>query len=327
MSNVFPVMYSMLSSDALLQFVNENFNVEPVLKCKNLNRGLNDTYVVINQNSKYILRVYRSKWRSRADVDYELGVLEFLSNHNVAVSEPIKNKNGELTSEIFAPEGVRYLTLFSFAEGERPRLDAKISYEYGKTVAKIHHVTDTFEGSQGRFHLDFNHLIDEPLRIFIPAMIEYGGDLSYVQSWARTIRELVSFNELNYGFCHGDLHDWNAHWNGNQLTIFDFDCCGPGYRVYDLAVFLWNLKTNYKGAVTENWESFLNGYRELRSITHTEMQSIPWFVAARRIWLAGIYLSNEDVWGTGIVNEHFFQSFVDQLKEDEKEIGINIVTQ
>jgi Ser/Thr protein kinase RdoA (MazF antagonist) len=27
------------------------------------------------------------------------------------------------------------------------------------------------------------------------------------------------------------------------VTIFDFDCCGPGFRAYDLAVFLWNFKT------------------------------------------------------------------------------------
>ncbi|MBO9129426.1 phosphotransferase [Bacillus sp. 165] len=326
MSTVFPVMYSMLSSDALRDFVNENFDVGWVIQCKILHRGLNDTYVVVTEDSKYILRVYRTPWRSRAEVEYELGVLDFLSKHGVSVSVPIKNISGQMSSEINAPEGIRCVTLFTYAEGARPRLDANVSYEYGKTVAQIHNVTDGFNDSQDRFHLDFRHLIDEPLRVVTLSMIEYGGDIAYVQSWARTIRERVLIEEMDFGLCHGDCHDWNAHWSGSTLTVFDFDCCGPGYRAYDLAVYLWNLKTNYKDTETENWIAFLNGYRTLRPITETQIQSIPWFVAARRIWLAGIYLSNEDVWGTGMINEHFFRSFVDHLKEDERELGIKIET-
>lgn len=322
--NIFPVMYSMLSSDALRDFVNENFDVGQVITCKILNRGLNDTYAVITGDCRYILRVYRTPWRTRTEVYYELEALDFLVQHGVSVSAPIRNVDGNLASEVVAPEGLRYVTLFTYAEGKRPQLDVSISYEYGKTVAQIHNLTDDFVTSQTRPGLNFTYLLDEPLKIFTPTMKEYGGDISYVQSFARAIRERFSKQDMDFGFCHGDFHDWNAHWNGNKLTIFDFDCCGPGYRAYDMAVFLWNLKMNYKGQEIENWMSFIQGYGALRTITDTQLDSIPWFVAARRIWLAGIYLSNEDVWGMGIINDGFFRSFVDQLKEDESAMGIQI---
>lgn len=322
--NTFPVMYSMLSSDALRDFLNQNFNVGTVTTCKILNRGLNDTYAVVTDDGNYILRVYRTPWRKRTEVYYELEVLDFLCHHGVSVSAPIRNVDGDLACEVVAPEGLRYLTLFTYAEGKKPRLDSSISYEYGKTVAQIHNITDNFVTSQTRSELDLTYLLDKPLKIFTPTMVEYGGDITYVQSWTKEICEHLSSQDVDFGFCHGDFHDWNAHWNGNKLTIFDFDCCGQGYRAYDLAVFLWNLKTNYKGQETENWTSFVDGYRAVRPFTDTQLQSIPWFVAARRIWLAGIYLSNEDVWGTGIINKSFFRSFVDQLKEDESDMGVKI---
>lgn len=327
MSHRFPVMYSMLSSDALGHWVEGQFDVGPVTTCQMLGRGLNDTYIVVTENRRYILRVYRTPWRSQQDVNYEVDVLDFLVQHGVSVSSPIKNRDGEWTSAVQAPEGVRPVVLFTYSEGTRARLDATISYEYGRIVAQIHQVTDAFVPAYDRsqhLSLDLKHLIDEPLRILTPAMAASGGDVAYVQAWVRTIHERLPVAEMEFGFCHGDVHDWNAHWNGCKLTMFDFDCCGPGYRTYDLAVFLWNLKTNYKGRETENWVPFVDGYRAVRPLSDMQLQLIPWLVAARRIWLAGLYLSNEDVWGTSMVNEDFFRSFVDQLKDDEKELDVKI---
>jgi len=322
--NSFPVMYSMLSSDALHEFVDRNYDVGQVTRCKILSRGLNDTYRVDTERDRYILRVYRTPWRSQADVYYELDVLNYLSQNGVPVSAPLRSIDGQLAKEIDAPEGERYVTLFTYAEGTIPRLNEEISYAYGKTVARIHSLTDTFTSPYRRFHLDFNHLLDEPLRIISPALIEFGGDITYVESWVRTIKECVPIDSMEFGFCHGDFHDWNVHWENGILTVFDFDCCGLGFRAYDLAVFLWNLKTNYKDKETDNWTAFLKGYTDIRTITEIDVQFIPWFVAVRRIWLAGIYVANDDVWGTAIVNEGFFRSFIEQLMEDERELGLSI---
>jgi len=316
--NVFPAMYSMLSSDALLDFVASHYDVGTVTRCKILTRGLNDTYRVSTDEGVYILRVYRTPWRTKADVLYELDALEHLHRQGVSVSVPVKGIDGEVAREINAPEGTRYIVLFTYAGGTVPILDKKISYEYGKIVAQIHHLSDSFSSSHQRARLDLDHLLDEPLAAIAPAMTENGGDVGYIKFWVDKIKEHLPVDRLNYGFCHGDFHDWNAHWDG-RLTIFDFDCCGTGFRAYDLAVFLWNLKINYQGKEADNWQAFLTGYTVTRPLAQIELDAIPLFVAARRIWLAGIYVSNEDVWGTAIINERFFRTFVDQLKDDERE--------
>ncbi|WDL95969.1 phosphotransferase enzyme family protein [Alicyclobacillus sp. ALC3] len=322
--NTFPVMHSLLASEALANFVSENYSVGQVVTCKLLSKGLNDTYLIGTSDDSYVLRVYRTPWRSKSEVLYELEVLDFLAHHGASVSAPVPNGFGQLACEVPAPEGMRCLALFTYAEGRRTRLNPDISFAYGQTVGQLHSLTDDFVSTHTRPGLDFAQLLDEPIRRFSSVMTEFGGDIAYVQAFACAIRDQLSQCDLNVGFCHGDVHDWNAHWNGNELTFFDFDCCGPGYRAYDLAVFLWNLKTNYKGEEAQNWASFIDGYRTVRTLTDSELQSIPWFVAARRIWLAGVYLSNEDVWGTGIINEGFFRAFVDQLKGDESDLGVQI---
>lgn len=315
-------MHSTFSSEALQDFVNTHYDVGSVVGCRLLTRGLNDTYRVDTERGRFVLRVYRTPWRSRTEVDYELDVLTYLNDCNIPVSAPVKNCAGTFTTEIAALEGTRLMTLFTYAKGSIPRLDPEISAEYGRTVAKIHQATDNFSSHYRRFNLDFQHLLYEPLERIRPTMTQYGGDVTYIESWIKTITAHVSIELLDFGFCHGDFHDWNTHLDEGILTVFDFDCCGKGFRAYDLAVFLWNLKTNYKGKETENWSSFLEGYREVRPLSEADLNAIPFFVAARRIWLAWIYLTNEDVWGTAIVNERFFQSFVDQLQEDERELGI-----
>jgi thiamine kinase-like enzyme len=40
---------------------------------------------------------------------------------------------------------------------------------------------------------------------------------------------------LEIGFCHGDFHGGNACQKDGSFTFYDFDCCGWGYRAYDLA--------------------------------------------------------------------------------------------
>jgi Ser/Thr protein kinase RdoA (MazF antagonist) len=160
MNDEFPITYSLLSSDALENFVERNYEIGRVTSCKLLTKGLNDTYREDSETGTFILRVYRTPWRSKSDINYELDVLNYLSENGVTVSAPIKSTGGYFAIEINAPEGERYLTLFTYANGSIPNLNEEVSYEYGILVARIHNLTDTFSSSHHRFHLDFNHLLE-----------------------------------------------------------------------------------------------------------------------------------------------------------------------
>ena len=109
----------------------------------------------------------------------------------------------------------------------------------------------------------------------------------------RRLIERVQAN-LDFGFCHGDLHGFNAAFDGERVTMFDFDCCGAGWRAYDIAVYRWLLENR---KMESNWKPFLDAYQARRPLAQMDVSAVPWFVAARYIWLLGLHTSNASYLG------------------------------
>src|SRR5690606_3348001 len=104
--------------------------------------GMNHTYFLFNTETKYVLRAYSHNWRSKAEIIEELELLKSLKDKNLNVSFPIEDKNGAFIQEINAPEGTRYVVLFSFAQGGKIRsMDNETCFRIGSLMAKIHDYT------------------------------------------------------------------------------------------------------------------------------------------------------------------------------------------
>lgn len=157
-----PVIHSIPDGRALMTTVLPEYLIPQPHSCKLYKRGLNDTYLVETEVEKYILRIYRRSWRNKQEIDFELALLGFLHEQKQQVAYPIHNKNYSLTTEILAPEGVRYATLFIYALGHavNEQLDAEQSYILGKTLAKIHYTLDDFQTLFIRPVLNNEYLFD-----------------------------------------------------------------------------------------------------------------------------------------------------------------------
>jgi Ser/Thr protein kinase RdoA (MazF antagonist) len=85
-------------------------------------------------------------------------------------------------------------------------------------------------------------LILSPVESVGPFLADRTGDREYLLKLANRLvakLEALPMSSLEEGFCHGDHQGWNAHIKEDgTLTFFDFDCCGPGWRAYDIAAFL-----------------------------------------------------------------------------------------
>jgi Ser/Thr protein kinase RdoA (MazF antagonist) len=167
MNNLFPVTYSTPSVEALEAYTLSNYDIEAPINCHFLKLSFNDTFLITAQSIKYILRVYRRGWRSISEILYELEALLHLKSEGISVSIPIPMKDGNLVGTIMAPEGLRYLVLFTHAPGKDISYEAQQeneSYLYGKVTAKIHTATDMFQSPHHRFDLDLDYLLDIPLK-------------------------------------------------------------------------------------------------------------------------------------------------------------------
>jgi Ser/Thr protein kinase RdoA (MazF antagonist) len=324
MSTYFPVTHSTLSVKALITEVLSGYDIGAPTGGRLLHRGLNDTYQVETKDTKYILRVYRAGWRSLSDILYELEVILHLERAGIAVSAPLPRKDGHLINTVTAPEGVRHVVLFTYAPGAEPPYDSAeeaASYLYGKAVARIHAATDTFHSRHARFPLDLAHLLDAPLRAIRTLLAQRPDDWDYVRGLAERLRTRVlaiPVGRLERGFCHGDFHGWNAHIDeGHTLTMFDFDCCGAGWRAYDVAVFRWGARLH--GKETERWPAFLRGYGEERSLGEIDLQATPYFVAIRQLWLVGLHAANGQDWGFGFMHDRYVDRAIKFLRDWETE--------
>jgi len=324
-SGSFPVIASTLSPDALIRDILPGFEIGPISECRFYSGGFNHTYRVrTTAGSTYYLRAYRLQWRTLADIQYELDVLMHLERKGIPAIRPVTYADGKLFCEVPAPEGRRFLALFTEAPG------AEISYEhepeviarhYGSAVARMHNALDDFTSPHPRFHLDLTHFIDQPLTNIQPFLDHRSRDWEYIQQFAETLRARIltlPADALEQGFCHGDLQGYHANLSPDgTLTFFDFDCGGYGYRMVDLAVFLWCCRL--EDAIARRWAPFLESYRANRMLGELDVEAIPLFVCARYLWHMGVHTQNSPDWGIDFLNDGYFDRHLKDLRQAEED--------
>jgi Ser/Thr protein kinase RdoA (MazF antagonist) len=188
--------------------------------------------------------------------------------------------------------------LFTSAPGEHPGSPFP-SRAFGQTAAALHEALDDFVGPQPQAGIDWRNLVEEPVaaaQSFVQHRPEIGRYLTRIATALfHRLDELEA--DLNVGACHGNLHGRNAHLaTDGTITLFDFECCGPGWRAYELAMFRW--WQHFTGQPEEYWTTYLAAYQERRRFSAADVAAIPLFVAVRHIRLlgAGVWLADLGRW-------------------------------
>lgn len=316
---------SNLSPGALVEHVLSRYALDAIGRCRLHSRGLNDTYKVETKRGEtYYLRVYYAGRRSREAIETEIAMLSHLAQQNVTVSAPLSRTDGAILTPLDCIEGRRWAVLFPAAPGKelrRKKYTDELAARYGETAAAIHCAAESFKGPQRRPALDLELLLEQPLRRVTSAIAHRPQDVAYVEELSERLRRRIRRAAgLEIGFCHGDFHGGNSGESDGSFTIFDFDCCGWGYRAYDLAVFPWGFAVDE--CTTERVEamgrSFLAGYMRRRMLADNDIDAIPAFVAIREIWLLGLHLDIGDQFGWGWINDGYFDHHFKMLREWDK---------
>lgn len=316
----FPVEYSTLSANALLQLLKSNYNIDADSSITFLKRGFNDTYLISGDGGtidelvssegteeskekkkndtkqKFILRVYKHNWRSKESIETELKLLNYLNENKVSVSFPLKDNLGEFIQTIHAPEGVRYAVLFSFAEGNQVRkLTAEQSYLLGVETGRIHSLTRNKLFGVSAHNYDIETQFNTTLTILNPVLVNHPEQYKYLIQLKADFIDLfnsIDKKELRVGICHGDLQAENFHLTSdNKFTFFDFDFFGIGYLAYDIGVFMWY---DHKNKPKEIIDAFLKGYQTKENLSLTEIKLILYFSTLRALFQMTLYCKISD---------------------------------
>ena len=310
--------YSQLSSDSVAQLISENYNIGEDIRCHFYVRGLHDNYLV-NDGEKYILRIYRNSWRSSEDINFELELLAHLAERKARVAAPRYTKTGNLCFQIDYPEGARKAALFSYAKGFAPGKEISIrqSNLLGATVAEMHQLGSQFETSHHRQPLDVPYLLDESVQVILAFLCT--DQQNYVLRLQDSIRRALTALDLEdrtMVFCSGDVNPTNFHINENQeITLFDFDQCGWGYRAFEIAKFIASLHN--VAHREEKSKAFIDGYQGIFPITPVEISTIPHFVQVAHLWVMAIHVYNSSHIGYKYLERTFWDQQLAKLKQLE----------
>ena len=163
----------------------------------------------------------------------------------------------------------------------------------GEAMALLHHQADGWTPPAGFVRIRWDH------ETFFGDVMIY-GETSAAGCWALLPSEVrARFESVasrmsdvmdrwdDVGLVHADLHLGNALFHRGNVKLIDFDDCGTGPRLYELAVALWELRDE------EGYETFrdalLEGYRTQREIDPAHLDD---FIAVRQIAF--------DLWYTGM---------------------------
>ena len=317
----FPVTSSLPSAAALVaEILVRAYGLAPATICRFHSFGLNDTFIVESDSTKYALRIYPQGWRSAEDIGYELDALDHLAAAGVCVATAVPRRDGNRVTTLATPEGDRFLVLFTFAPGQELDGNGSDSADFGRSCAQIHTASDDFMSPHKRFALDTAHLLDQPLAQIRPRLEHRAKDWAFVQALADRLRQRMDAlpqSSLNFGFCHGDFHGGNVHREGGRLTHFDFDSCGQGCRAYDIAVYRWALRSESRAAESKCWPAYLAGYREVRKLSEADLAAVDLSVPIREIWLMGGHQHGGPRWGFYWLGEKYFDRHIKLLREME----------
>ena len=304
-----PTLRSVLAPDALVSLVEAAYGLN-IARIQLIKAVILDTYRVWTHQGLLMLRVYPSRRRTRPEIDAELDFLAYLQAQGVAVSVAMMRLDGTRLLTLPAPEGTRYAALFTYAPGIPLGKNLAAIRSYGHSLAHIHALADGWPAPRPRTPLDLAYLLDRPLEQ-LASLAARHDDWAFLQAVAAVVRPRLAVlptSPPHYGYCHGDAGSNNAHVADNgQVTLFDFDFCGPGWRAYDVATFV-------NGESAEVVQAFMAGYAEVRVLADEELAALPLFQIAQSIWLLGLRASYINEWG----EIHFADKFIDYILADIK---------
>ena len=321
--------YSTISCEELMAKVIPDYCIEDPLECIFWERGSNDTYVIRCASARYSMRIYRHENYPSDEIDFEVDALNYLHKQGFPVAYPIARKSGGYITEISAHEGVRYVLVTLFAEGSSLECSSVDEFRlYGKSLASLHEASQDFTTPHKKKDLDLNNFIDDSVKLIEPFLSHRPKDLEALNQYVENARSRVlriGADCMDVGFCHGDVHGGNAHLHDGVLTHFDFEECGFGYRIYDLATFNWAFDLN--DSKSENWLAFLDGYESVRRISTEDIELLDTFVLLRHVWLIAFHMRNAGDFGGELTSDEYIDRQWSRLKSYNREgIGAELAT-
>ena len=252
---------------------------------------VNTTFRLDCDQDQYLVRIHRAK--ARTAVASELAWLEALAHETtVPVQVPQRSLDGEMIvvgEQIGVPEPYP-VTVLSWLDGQilpQDRRSPHHFYRLGQLVAKLHHHaqhwTPAFELDRPLYDstsvLRTDNIFGEEAVTYKQLPEDVQESLRRLYEQLQEVEQRLGKSPHQFGLIHSDLSFGNVLFTTDAVMPIDFDDCGFGYYLYDLAVILagpWE-----RPGFQQRCDALLQGYREICELPDEHLSLIPTLMAMR----------------------------------------------
>jgi Ser/Thr protein kinase RdoA (MazF antagonist) len=294
-------------STRLAQACLTRYELSPRATATLINYTENLTYRVDDPASgdRYIFRIYRPGYHDRRAIESELAWMSALrADAGVQTPGIVPARDGEAVLPLGDPgqPEPRFGAMFTFLDGAEPPEDRLAdSFErLGEVAARMHRHSRSWRLPPGfrRPTWNFDNMLGGARPIWgrwqdgvglDPAGEKLLGRLMEVV--ARRLERFGSERE-QFGLVHADLRLANLLFDGDQTRVIDFDDCGFGWYLYDLATALTFMEERPDAeALVGSW---IRGYRRHAPLAGDAEGEIPTFLMLRRMMVVAWIGSHSD---------------------------------
>ena len=253
-----------------------------------INFEFNATFSVSTQSGqKFALRLNINSTRVHSNILAETQWVRDLARiPSINVPAPIASLDDQfVVSALHDDSGqMIYGVMYSWLEGEEigdePTLDQLRTV--GQAIALLHQNSSDFELRDGASLPTFNDFFwgTEDFLFSSKSRLS-ASDRSLIEKARDRIMQFTDdlYASSPVRIIHADFHGWNLMWHDDQLFIFDFDDCGFGIEVQDIAIALYWLNTPTADA------ALLEGYKSIRPLPTYSDNAMKALLLQRRLML------------------------------------------
>jgi Ser/Thr protein kinase RdoA (MazF antagonist) len=265
-----------------------------VARCELAAERENRVYRIADeQGGQYALRFHRPGYRSADEIRSELQWMAELDRIGLCVPRPlvslqgtfIESVNGQLVSLL------TWLNGTPLGQVATPlAIDDRLGafHRLGAAIAKLHAISDGWQKPADfmRPSWDIDGLTGaEPYWGKFwenPALGSEDREL-VIAARSKARKALLQHkHQLDFGLIHADLVRENVLLEGSDVKFIDFDDCGMGFRLFELATAL--IKNMQEPDYPKLEQALLDGYTSVRPM---EMDMLPVFLVLRAFTYLG----------------------------------------
>ena len=313
----FMSVYTSVEPEQLEQFL-ARYRLGKLKEFAPIASGITNTnYYLDTDAGSFVLTLYEH--HSDDELDYMLGLQQYLYNRSVRCSRPATDRRGDLFSSL----------------NQRPaaiihRLQGQVESE-----PEDWHCA-TIAAELAKFHLagqDYAGIRPNPRGIdWITAVIDMldsilsDEDRQLIRTCLQATRQ-INLSSLPGGSIHADLFRDNVLFIDTELGgILDFDYACSGDFVFDIAVLLNDWCVDDQGElVTNRISATLDAYQQHRRLEPIEFDALPVMlrITALRFWLSRLYDKSFPLSGelTFIKNPEIFRDMLGLRGSRQDEIA------